>query len=177
MLSCPLGSSVHGIFQARILEWVAISLSQGIFLTQGSNPILVHCLHCRQILYHRSTWEASGSYEWDLKCHIYFSPKQKGTGLHNKACTSPVSALCDAEARAEGWQGITRTSECFSGFPLVFPLRAAQLCYSHVDFDHNLSSWHSHAQFERSPQNIKGFQSVLWLVADSGVCCSLVTKY
>ena len=177
MLSCPLGSSVHGIFQARILEWVAISLSQGIFLTQESNPILVHCLHCRQILYHRSTWEASGSHEWDLKCHIYFSPKQKGTGLHNKVCTSPVSALCDAEARAEGWQGITRTSECFSGFPLVFPLRAAQLCYSHVDFDHHLSSWHSHAQFERSPQNIKGFQSVLWLVADSGVCCSLVTKY
>ena len=24
-----LGSSVHGIFQARILEWVAISCSQG----------------------------------------------------------------------------------------------------------------------------------------------------
>ena len=28
-----LGSSVHGILQARILEWVAISLSKGIFLT------------------------------------------------------------------------------------------------------------------------------------------------
>ena len=26
---CPLGSSVHGIFQARILEWVAISFSSG----------------------------------------------------------------------------------------------------------------------------------------------------
>ena len=25
----PLGSSVHGIFQARILEWVAISSSRG----------------------------------------------------------------------------------------------------------------------------------------------------
>ena len=31
-----LDSSVHGIFQARILEWVAISSSRGIFLTQGS---------------------------------------------------------------------------------------------------------------------------------------------
>ena len=30
------GSSVHGIFQARILEWVALpSFLQGIFLTQG----------------------------------------------------------------------------------------------------------------------------------------------
>ena len=36
----PPGSSVHGILQARILEWVAISYSRGIFLTQGSNPCL-----------------------------------------------------------------------------------------------------------------------------------------
>ena len=28
----PPGSSVHGIFQARILEWVAIPSSRGIFL-------------------------------------------------------------------------------------------------------------------------------------------------
>ena len=31
--------SVHGIFQARVLEWVAISFSRGIFPTQGSNPV------------------------------------------------------------------------------------------------------------------------------------------
>ena len=43
----PPGSSVHGILQARILEWVAISFSRGIFPTQGSNPGL---LHCRQTL-------------------------------------------------------------------------------------------------------------------------------
>ena len=37
---CSLtGSSVHGIFQARILEWVAISFSRGIFLTQGLNYV------------------------------------------------------------------------------------------------------------------------------------------
>ena len=36
----PPGSSVHGISQARILEWVAISFSRGIFLTQGLNPCL-----------------------------------------------------------------------------------------------------------------------------------------
>ena len=33
------GSSVHGISQARILECVAISYPQEIFLTQGSNPL------------------------------------------------------------------------------------------------------------------------------------------
>ena len=41
--SSPLGSCIHGILQARILEWVAISLSRGIFLTQGSHPDLPHC--------------------------------------------------------------------------------------------------------------------------------------
>ena len=38
-MECRLpGSSVHGIFQARILEWVAFLFSRGIFPTQGSNP-------------------------------------------------------------------------------------------------------------------------------------------
>ena len=38
----PPGSSIHGILQARMLEWVAISFSRGIFPTQGSNPGLPH---------------------------------------------------------------------------------------------------------------------------------------
>ena len=44
----PPVSSVQSISQARILEWVAVHFSRGIFPTQGSNPDL---LHCRQILY------------------------------------------------------------------------------------------------------------------------------
>ena len=57
-MDCSLpGSFVHGIFQARILEWVAISYSKGIFPTQGLNPSLLHYLHW-QILYHWATWEA-----------------------------------------------------------------------------------------------------------------------
>ena len=48
-MDCSLpGSSVHGILQARILEWIAIPFFKGIFPTQGSNLDL---LHCRQILY------------------------------------------------------------------------------------------------------------------------------
>ena len=49
------GSSVHGILQARILEWVAIPFSRGLFPTQGANPGF---LHCRQILYCLSIREA-----------------------------------------------------------------------------------------------------------------------
>ena len=39
----PPDSSVHGTFQARILEWVSISFSRVIFLTQESNLCLLHC--------------------------------------------------------------------------------------------------------------------------------------
>jgi len=47
------GSSVHGILQARILEWVAIPFSRGSFwLSCGS------CIGS-QIFYHWATWEAS----------------------------------------------------------------------------------------------------------------------
>ena len=38
-----LGSSVHGILQARILEWVAMPSSKAV-PTQGSNPCL--CVSC-----------------------------------------------------------------------------------------------------------------------------------
>ena len=38
----PPGSSVHGISQARILEWVAISFIQGIFQTQVSSLHLLY---------------------------------------------------------------------------------------------------------------------------------------
>ena len=41
-LYSPSGSSVHGILQARILEWVAISSPGGIFLIQGTNLHLLH---------------------------------------------------------------------------------------------------------------------------------------
>ena len=43
-----------GILQAGTLEWVAMPSSQGVFLTQRSNP----CLLGRQILYHCAMWEA-----------------------------------------------------------------------------------------------------------------------
>ena len=51
----PPGSSVHGIFQARILEWVAI------YFSRGSSPhrdqTQVSCIG-RWIPYHCATWEA-----------------------------------------------------------------------------------------------------------------------
>ena len=47
----PPGSSVHGIHQARILEWVAMPYSRGSSPPRELNPGLSHC---RQIVYHLS---------------------------------------------------------------------------------------------------------------------------
>ena len=48
----PPGSSVHGILQARILEWVAMPSTMGSFLPRDQTQ--VSCISCisRQILYH-----------------------------------------------------------------------------------------------------------------------------
>ena len=58
-MDCRLpGSSVHRIFQARIMEWAAIPFSRGSF--QLKDQTLIPHISCigRQILYHCMTWEA-----------------------------------------------------------------------------------------------------------------------
>ena len=57
----PPGTSAHGIFQARRLEWVAVSYSR-----ESSQPrdwTRVSCIGT-QILYHYTTWDALS---WPLK--------------------------------------------------------------------------------------------------------------
>ena len=50
----PPGSSVHGASPGKNTGVGCHGLLQGMFPTQGSNPGLPHC---RQILYHLSTWQ------------------------------------------------------------------------------------------------------------------------
>ena len=50
----PPGSSVHGLFQARILEWVAISFSRGSSLPWDQTHISCVSFIGKQILYHKS---------------------------------------------------------------------------------------------------------------------------
>ena len=52
------GSSVHGIFQARVLAWVAISYSRGS--SRPRDQTCISCVSCidRWILHHQATWEA-----------------------------------------------------------------------------------------------------------------------
>ena len=54
-IALPPGSSVHGIFQARILEWAGISLSRGSFWPRDwIHVFYISCIG-RQILYHGAT--------------------------------------------------------------------------------------------------------------------------
>ena len=48
----PSGFSVHGILQARILQWVAMTSSRGSSWPRGLNLCLLWPLHCRRVLYH-----------------------------------------------------------------------------------------------------------------------------
>ena len=64
-------SSVHAIFQARILDWVAISSSTGS--SPPRDRIHIPCISCtgRQILYHCSIWE--------VRLRVFNSTNQKTT--------------------------------------------------------------------------------------------------
>ena len=57
-MDCSPPDSVHGIFQARILEWVTISCFRGS--SQLRDWTCVSCVSCigRWILYHWTSWEA-----------------------------------------------------------------------------------------------------------------------
>ena len=59
-LDCnPPGSSVHGILQARILEWVVMPSSRGPSQPRDWTHVsYVFCIG-RQILYHCTTWDAA----------------------------------------------------------------------------------------------------------------------
>ena len=57
-MDCSLpGSSVHGILQARILEWVTISFSRDSFHPRDRTNVFYISFTGRQILYH---WESGG---------------------------------------------------------------------------------------------------------------------
>ena len=51
----PPGSSVHGIVQVRILEWVAMPSSRGSSRPRDQTHVCLHILHCRWLLYSLSS--------------------------------------------------------------------------------------------------------------------------
>ena len=72
----PLGSSVHGILQARILEWVLMPSSRGS--SQPRDRTLVSDVSCigRQILYHQCHLESP---------YVYMHYSEKGPEVLEQA--------------------------------------------------------------------------------------------
>ena len=100
----PSGSSVHRIFQARILEWVAISSSSGSF--QPRDQIHISCI-CRWILYYWTTWEAwnecdsanffsSSCHSAENSCFREMEPNWCRLGLVSVAWLGRVEPLTDS---------------------------------------------------------------------------------
>ena len=58
LVDCSLPDSVHGISQARILVWVAISSSKESSWSRDRTHVSWVSCTGRQILYHCATWEA-----------------------------------------------------------------------------------------------------------------------
>ena len=68
------GSSVHGISQARILEWVAISFSRGSSRSWGRIPISCIGMH---VLYHWATKEGHVKLLRSIKSRHWCSVNKK----------------------------------------------------------------------------------------------------
>ena len=93
----PPGSSVQGIFPARILEWVAISSSRGSSQPRGQTRvscIASGLLHRRQILYLWTTREGHcTTYVGEIKsCNFMLLVKMTRThaSLHLSSCAEPA---------------------------------------------------------------------------------------
>ena len=67
----PPSSSVHGILQAEILQWVAIPFSRGS--SRPRDQARAYCISCfgRRILHHCATWEAPKNPQTHQKSHSW----------------------------------------------------------------------------------------------------------
>ena len=77
-MDCHLpGSSVHGIFPARILQQVAMSSFRGSSRSRYWTKF--SCISCtgRQVLYHWETWEASGESRRAFFFFFFLAASQK----------------------------------------------------------------------------------------------------
>ena len=103
----PPGSSVHGILQARILEWVAIPFSR-IFLTQGLKPSL---LNCRQILYHLSHQGSPKVWWWGRNCLCAQMLRQgwkSPTGTHDSNRGQTMENVKARKGWSTSWVSVRR---------------------------------------------------------------------
>ena len=79
MYYSPLGSSVHGMFQARILEWIAISFSRGS--SQPRNQTQVSCIAGKFFI----DWAMREKYMHPILMYIHYQLNFQLRPLDNNA--------------------------------------------------------------------------------------------
>ena len=85
----PPGSSIHGILQARILEWVAMPSSRGF--SQPRDRTLVFCIADRFFTTQRLGKLLQSFSVWNVWFEVTFQPKL--STLHEVICIRFFSAL------------------------------------------------------------------------------------
>ena len=120
------GSSVHGIFQARVLEWVATSYS-GVS-SWPRDQIHISCISCigRQILYH-SCHLGSPNFPFivavQLCSHVWLFVTSWTATRPRLPCPSWSSGLCASSCPLSQWCHPTISSSvipftsCLQSFP------------------------------------------------------------
>ena len=84
----PPDSSVHEIFQARVLEWVAISCSRGSSWPRDQTNVYGVSFIVRCIFYPCSTWEAPGCCASKQEHNLKFIVHLHGTSWATR-CEQP----------------------------------------------------------------------------------------
>ena len=111
-MDCSLPDS-SGISQARILEWVAIPFSRGIFPSQGWNPGL---LHCRQFF---TTWTTRKALIFCCSitnCHKLGDLKQHAFNSTHPPPTPPPPPTPAFEVHAAGLGSLLQASQDVSEY-------------------------------------------------------------
>ena len=110
-------SSVHGIFQAEVLELVVISSSRGSSWSKDRTPI--SCVSCigKWILYHCTIWEV----QWLSYCYLY--PERIHISFSQVSGTTSNIGLSESNFWACNFSGPHRwikTIPCECDFIMVF---------------------------------------------------------
>ena len=114
MDSSPPGSSVHGILQERILEWIAISFSRGSSWTRDRSRVSFVFCFGRWILYHSVQFSCSV---------VSDSLRPHGPQHARHPCPSLTPGACSNSCPSSRWchptisSSVVPFSSCLQSFP------------------------------------------------------------
>ena len=115
----PPGSSLHGILQARILQWVAISFSRG----SSWDRTHVSCIG-KRILYHWATWKdpkttilSSNSFSGCISRRIKIKISRRC--LHSHTCCSAIPSSQNMKTNVHQQMNIQRKCSIYIEWDII----------------------------------------------------------